>query len=105
MLTKTEKKWIVARQQNVEKSGWNSCESGELRHLVEFHHKILQSDWKDAAEFEARVSKEVLNLTTYTKACNLPIDCPNMSCKACLLRHARISVEVEMEKETANKHL
>lgn len=59
MLTEADKKWLVARQQNMEESGWNSCESGELRHLVDFHHKKLHSDWKDAAEFEARVSAKL----------------------------------------------
>jgi radical SAM protein with 4Fe4S-binding SPASM domain len=86
----------------MEESGWNSCESGELRHFVDFHHKKLHSDWKDAAEFEARVAAKLAFAVHDCGDCDIVMTCQN-DCQWERLKHARLAVEAEMEAESAGR--
>lgn len=58
-------------------------------------------DYKDAAEFEARVARELTNPTgDYMPLC-IPDDCDfhdRHNCRECRLMHARFAVEAEMDK-------
>ena len=58
----------------------------------------------DAAEFEARVAARMTGLKAEELPCYPNFLCPYRakhigSCKACYLKHARLAVEAEMEKE------
>ena len=101
MLTEAEKKWLETRLQNLKVSGWFSCTEGELIPLVNFHRKHLNSDWQDAAEFEARVAASIAQ-DAYNCAQDEMLfqhqegDRPQ---GWYILRDARLVVEEEMEKE------
>lgn len=110
MLTEAEKKWLETRLQNLKVSGWFSCTEGELIPLVNFHRKHLNSDWQDAAEFEARVAAKLVSNNFPCRNCPdflIGTKCPITTRGSdtdygpfpCLLRQARLAVEEEMEKE------
>lgn len=62
----------------------------------------LASDYRDAAEFEARVAAKLATYE-YTDPCNGKTRCPyagkGWSCRRCNLKHARLAVEEEMAME------
>ena len=65
------------------------------------------SDYKDAAEFEAKVGNILLTMLIFgTSLCSVchdvlpkPFKRQHNGCKRCLLKHARLLVEEEMENE------
>lgn len=65
----------------------------------------LVSDFRDAAEFEARVAAKLTGLNAAELPCYPNFLCLfsakhlGMGCKDCFLKHARLAVEAEMEKE------
>lgn len=116
MLSESEKSWLEGRKvlcprcdhyrdhlesksacHRGEKSGWMQAECRF------FERQDLKPDYRDAAEFEAKVVKAVLNFAC--KECPnfgvFPV-CPYTLCgrdglKACQQRFARLVVEEEME--------
>lgn len=67
----------------------------------------MVNDWKDAAEFEARVAERLSELVNDEPWPNLWPECisckrhakeDDSACPPCVLREARISVEQEMGK-------
>ena len=117
MLTEQEKKWLKERKHRLHWSGVysNPCLSGAWK-------MFLAPDYKDAAEFEARVAVEAINLSSADVPCAHGMQsfwktsCPLRNTKIykdgklvdfqgegcgewCLLRMARLEVEQEKEAE------
>ena len=100
MLTEQERKWLKQRDRNLFSFGlYLAFTSGMSPALI---------DYRDAAEFEARVAEKL----TLKEPCPLPEhadldDCPYFiedeesafSCRWCSLKRARIAVEEEMDNE------
>lgn len=105
MLTEKERKWLEKRRTKDAPCGacWRWCRT-ECKEACD----RLTSDYRDAAEFEARVAEKL----TLKEPCPLPEnadldDCPYFteddgsafSCRWCRLKRARITVEEEMDNE------
>ena len=100
MLTERERKWLKQRDRNLFSFGlYLAFTPGMSPALI---------DYRDAAEFEARVAEKL----TLKEPCPLPEnadldDCPYFiedeesafSCRWCRLKRARIAVEEEMEND------
>lgn len=100
MLTEQERKWLKQRDRNLFSFGlYLVFTPGMSPALI---------DYRDAAEFEARVAEKL----TLKEPCPLPEhadldDCPYFteddgsafSCRWCRLKRARITVEEEMDNE------
>lgn len=100
MLTEQERKWLKHRDRNLFSFGlYLAFTPGMSPALI---------DYRDAAEFEARVAEKL----TLKEPCPLPEhadldDCPYFiedeesafSCRWCSLKRARIAVEEEMDNE------
>jgi hypothetical protein len=100
MLTEQERKWLKQRDRNLFSFGlYLAFTPGMSPALI---------DYRDAAEFEARVAEKL----TLKEPCPLPEhadldDCPYFiedeesafSCRWCSLKRARIAVEEEMDNE------
>jgi hypothetical protein len=107
MLTKSEKEWMENRGKF---SCWYCpntpqvmCTMGERP----AHCAIMDTDWKEAAEFSERVAAELAEMAQYNikfgcDACPAYIDdavpCKPY-CAALLLKTARLQVEEEMDAE------
>jgi hypothetical protein len=115
MLSK-EQKWRLERGLSLLECGYYSCKScpnhTDEKNMWTGHCWIEEgsfcpveySDWKDAAEFAARVAATLTGLKAEELPCYPNFLCPYSakligSCKACYLKHARLAVEQEMEKE------
>lgn len=99
MLTEQERKWLKQRDRNLFSFGlYLAFTPGMSPALI---------DYRDAAEFEARVAEKL----TLKEPCPLPEhadldDCPYFiedeesafSCRWCSLKRARIAVEEEMDE-------
>lgn len=99
MLTEQERKWLKQRDRNLFSFGlYLAFTPGMSPALI---------DYRDAAEFEARVAEKL----TLKEPCPLPEnadldDCPYFteddgsvfSCRWCRLKRARIAVEEEMDQ-------
>lgn len=99
MLTEQERKWLKQRDRNLFSFGlYLAFTPGMSPALI---------DYRDAAEFEARVAEKL----TLEEPCPLPEnadldDCPYFteddgsafSCRWCRLKRARIAVEEEMDQ-------
>lgn len=99
MLTERERKWLKQRDRNLFSFGlYLAFTPGMSPALI---------DYRDAAEFEARVAEKL----TLEEPCPLPEnadldDCPYFteddgsafSCRWCRLKRARIAVEEEMDQ-------
>lgn len=99
-LTEHERKWLKQRDRNLFSFGlYLAFTPGMSPALI---------DYRDAAEFEARVAEKL----TLKEPCPLPEhadldDCPYFiedeesafSCRWCSLKRARIAVEEEMDNE------
>lgn len=114
MLTEQERKWLENRKircsrcVHYEVSGVGGiCFWCADREKFETSAYTLASDYRDAAEFEARVAEKL----TLKEPCPLPEhadldDCPYFteddgsafSCRWCRLKRARIAVEEEMDE-------
>ena len=100
MLREQERKWLKQRDRNLFSFGlYLAFTPGMSPALI---------DYRDAAEFEARVAEKL----TLKEPCPLPEhadldDCPYFiedeesafSCRWCSLKRARIAVEEEMDNE------
>ena len=100
MLTEQERKWLKQRDRNLFSFGlYLAFTPGMSPALI---------DYRDAAEFEARVAEKL----TLKEPCPLPEnadldDCPYFiedeesafSCRWCRLKRARIAVEEEMDND------
>ena len=100
MLTEQERKWLKQRDRNLFSFGlYLAFTPGMSPALI---------DYRDAAEFEARVAEKL----TLKEPCPRPEhadldDCPYFiedeesafSCRWCSLKRARIAVEEEMDNE------
>lgn len=58
----------------------------------------IRADFRDAAEFEARVAENLAFAVHYCGDCDCVGHCAN-DCEWERLKHARLAVEAEMEKE------
>jgi hypothetical protein len=122
MLTKAEKKWLERKYAEAVEYGHYSCPSckwlGQEDNVCIFRRcLIFDPKWQDAAEFEARVAAKLSIREDRLTPCILD---PNpethgeckqwrfywrnsyavyWGCAACRLKHARLAVEEEMEKE------
>lgn len=103
MLTEAEKKWL--KEKRVRNECFVRCYTVGNCMLCSGQKTcyLWPNDFKDAAEFEARVAKRVLLLPP----CAGLGECvePNirLSCEECRLKHARLAVEKEMEAESAGR--
>lgn len=114
MLTEQERKWLEKRKFRCSycihyKGGIEgTCFWCPDRKKFETSAYSLVPDYRDAAEFEARVAEKL----TLKEPCPLPEnadldDCPYFteddgsafSCRWCRLKRARITVEEEMDNE------
>ena len=116
MLTEAEKRWLEERKPPTKKIYKTTADDNFCRHCTRYNTNCtpwfrdvaycptdLGGDFRDAAEFEARVAAKAL---TRFDTCN---DCAGFcfgdcswdepSCEAVRLKHARLAVEAEMEKE------
>ena len=114
MLTEKDKEWLADREENLEIFGGFFCpdcpefvledegimycgRGGYENCVVANPHKYI---FKDAAEFEARVQKHIMEL--YTRAIyntyNTATKGPHLRPRADIMRDARIAAEQEMEK-------
>ena len=110
MLTEAEKKWLKARRENRCKGGYFAFTSDSIMDFVRYH-RVLTPDWKDCAEFEARLNKRLLEGQEIDMPCShLPsdfscpytkvqLDTPCQPCEWCNLKELRLMVEAEMEAE------
>lgn len=108
-LTDSEKVWLIDREWTLEVMGSYSCGPCQYRDkddLLCIFRKCpkFEPNYKDAAEFESRVAARLTGLKAEELPCYPNFLCPYSakligSCKACYLKHARLAVEQEMEKE------
>lgn len=66
------------------------------------YNKDAIPDYKDDAEFEARVAKKLSIERGYVNEygrCTIGTHCPNILCEECRLKYARIQVEEEMDEK------
>lgn len=113
MLTEAEKKWLRERRHE-------NCETCKTHHLLcdRCSHIYPGSVWawdrftlsglsvettyeelKDAAEFEARVAAWQADNLPSCDFCKWYEECFKTSCARTRIKHARLAVEAEMEKE------
>lgn len=104
----TKKEWYWLKNRQIDETpcliaGWKWC-----REVCKVKCKLVP-DWKDVAEFEARVAKRLVypaQPCACKEACPLGLsgngECSRFSRSAgwCNLKHARLEVEEEMEKES-----
>ena len=108
--TEREKEWLGDRQEpdypaacvRILKDKWDLNQ--EDCKCCCYHTRLtlfcpLSSDYKDAAEFEARVAV-LLTGALYSTPCNACLDSADkISCRACRLKYARLEAEYEMDAE------
>jgi hypothetical protein len=110
MLTEREKQWLEKREKEKQNNGYYFCAHSELR-SAEWNTKTGWGDvdwvietkdtYKNAAEFEARVTVRLTGMKAEELPCYPNFLCPYSaknigSCKACYLKYARLAVEEEM---------
>lgn len=109
MLDEAEKWWLYTRKNVDMVTGTYFCATcqymnDEEEECIFRKCPIFEADYRDAAEFEARVAARLTGLNAAELPCYPNFLCPYRakhigSCKACYLKHARLAVEAEMEKE------
>lgn len=120
MLSEAEKKWLEDREQVEIANGLYSCAHCQLFSntysvytgycIGEYAECPIVPNFRDAAEFEARVAMKLALTHDGPEPCERNEEvkhCPwakrviegKMTCKFCRLKHARLVVEEEMEKE------
>lgn len=110
MLTEHEKQWLEERKQYIQRfysetfckycyyfkeipKGW-ACDADICPTDRRDH------DYEDAAEFEARVAAKLAKECSAWWPCGEVDECiSGQPCRECHLKHARLVVEEEMEKE------
>jgi hypothetical protein len=118
MLTDAERKWLQERENvplfqcekyceyHVGKNSYFECTYSPALSQEWCKNDAGNQDWKDAAEFEARVAVYLAKSPCLTCPDN-PRNCPRENTpekgrpflEACRMKHARIAVEQEMEQE------
>jgi hypothetical protein len=103
-LTDEEIAWYAERDWTLEILGNYSCGLCQYRvpdDLLCIFRECpkFKDDYKDAAEFEARVAAKLANKCTDTRPCIGACK----TCEARRLKHARLAVEAEMEMEKNNE--
>ena len=121
-LTEQEKAWLETRKNLCKRCGRRKyCRTGNrhgfnaeiCRHWELTAPNIpswgsYRDDWKDAAEFEARVAARLSSLVYAEPWPNLWPECiscerhakeGDAACPPCVLKEARLAVEAEMKKE------
>lgn len=118
MLAETDMKWLHRRKNVKDGTFCLHCLGGKngfpcpdwIRY---FCPTDGGQDYKDAAEFEARVSKKLAQGVSYGELpCGAEPDCPDkhmdkyntketplLGCQMCVLRAARFEIEAKMEEE------
>ena len=92
-LTEKEREWLDNREAIQFTTNWYYCG---------FHPEALEDDYRDAAEFEARVSQRLSGAWAvgedmcWNNHCQL---FDKERCTACYLKSARIVVEEEMDDD------
>jgi hypothetical protein len=110
MLTESDKKWLGKREKRGAYFCFH-CSGGDLEFpCLESWHSPNDcpvedgQDYRDAAEFEARVAAKLATYE-YTDPCLGKTICPyagkGWTCSRCNLKHARLAVEEEMENGSA----
>ena len=110
MLTEAEKKWLEERERTELTHGLYSCAhcwhctiERDLYHgycTASEDYCLIEPDFRDAAEFEARVAAKLAYFDIYRPCADdgRCIELP-MPCQSCRIKHARLAVEAEMEQE------
>lgn len=96
MLDKKTKEWLERREYRLEKTGYYMS-------LWDFMNKTLfgmteMPNWKDCAEFEARVAAKIAVESHNCGYCKI-FDICNGICEWERLKYARIEVEEEMDEK------
>lgn len=99
MLTKQERKWLEKRRTKDAPCGacWRWCRT-ECKEACD----RLTSDYREAAEFEARVAEKLAGAWAIGEDMCFNNHCQlfdKVLCTACYLKNARIAVEQEMDNE------
>lgn len=73
------------------------------REWLESRGLSVAYDWKDAAEFEARVAEKLVTNFCFKcpdeqECCPEAFEYPKKTIKSCRVMHARLAVEAEMDK-------
>ena len=112
MLTEAEKKWLEKRKPPTVKPWCTTADDNFCSHCKQYDIDCVPwfrntgdcpthrgGDFRDAAEFEARVAKRLLLLMPCAGVGECVEPATTLTCDACHLKHARLAVEAEMEKE------
>lgn len=121
MLTYAERKWLQDRENvplfqcekyceyHAEKGSYSECTYSPALSQEWCKNDAGNQDWKDAAEFEARVASLLAQKEGAWEPCSYT-HCPHGAvvnveeCVQCRIKHARIAVEKEMEMWTLPAH-
>ena len=98
--------WLEARKKRLKETGMFAPYFVDKVGLHWFDYSLIE-DWKDCAEFEARLNKHLLAGEEIDKPCShmpMYLACPytdewNSPCEWCTLKELRLLVEAEMEKK------
>lgn len=113
MLTDKDKEWLEKRERVLVANGLYSCahcaQYSDIYSVwtgycaaIEPFECCIRADFRDAAEFEARVAAKLAQ-NTQAVPC-IEHGCPHgmpliWLCVSCRLKYARLAVEAEMEQE------
>ena len=111
MLTEAEKKWLEKRKPPTVKPWCTTADDNFCNHCTQYDIDCVPwfrntgdcpthrgGDFRDAAEFEARVSR-IMALYLGAPPCGVgTCNNPNFLCPECRLKHARLKAEQEMEE-------
>lgn len=115
MLTEAEKRWLEERKPPTKKIYKTTADDNFCRHCTRYNTNCTPwfrdvaycptdqgGDFRDAAEFSARVAAKLAGREHPVPCCSgkccHPIPYARL-CPACRLKHAHLEVEAEMEKE------
>ena len=94
-LSEAEEKWLEDR---------DAIQFATGEYLCGLYPEMLVDDFRDAAEFEARVAEKLArNICVYCpdalarKSCPSAFEYPRRTGERCRMMHARLAVEHEME--------
>ncbi len=90
-LSEAEEKWLEDR---------DAIQFATGEYLCGLYPEMLVDDFRDAAEFEARVALELTDYdASYRPSC--PDNCRSIrNCRECHLMYARIAVEADMDRKS-----
>lgn len=105
MLTDSEREWLNSRRSDLVSPGAYFCGQCEVQCFTLEKPCPLQitgKNWRDAAEFEARVAKRLAFMAVNRNEespCNKREPCDPVSCYSCWIKTARLEVEEEMDAQ------